>query len=90
MEGAVAEAADAAAATAAASTSLCVEKAKIKRSESTSESPMIYLVNVEKVSSLFLTTLCKENYQKFKLTLTRDITPVFLQQTNPVYMYIVF
>jgi hypothetical protein len=47
MEGALAEAA----AAAAASTSLCVEKAKIKRSESTSKSPMLYLVNVEKVSS---------------------------------------
>jgi hypothetical protein len=51
MEGVVAKATDAAVAAAAESTSLCVEKAKIKRSESTSESPMIYLVNVEKVSS---------------------------------------
>jgi hypothetical protein len=49
MEGAVAEAV--AAAAAAARTSFCFEKAKIKRRESTSESPMIYLVNVEKVSS---------------------------------------
>ncbi len=45
------EAEAAAAAAAAANTSLCVEKSKIKRRESTSESPMIYLVNVEKVSS---------------------------------------
>jgi hypothetical protein len=51
MEGAVAEAADAAVAAAAARTSQCVNKTKIKRRESTSESPKIYLVNVEKVSS---------------------------------------
>ncbi len=60
MEGAVAEAADAAVAAAAARTSQCVEKTKIKRRESTSESPKIYLVNVEKVSSQILTTLCRE------------------------------
>jgi hypothetical protein len=48
MEGVAAEAADAAAAADAASTSLCVEDAKIKRSESKSENPLIYFVNVGK------------------------------------------
>jgi hypothetical protein len=50
MEGAVAEAADAAVAAAVARTSQCVIMTK-KNKRKISESPKIFLVNVEKVSS---------------------------------------
>jgi hypothetical protein len=84
MEGAVAEAA----AAAAESTSLCVEKAKIKRSESTSESPMIYLVNVEKVNVVDFNHIMLRKLSKVQLTLTRDITPVFFTSNKPcLYVY---